>query len=177
MLQNCTIWKVAGVFFDEPAKEHYLIEISRKVKKSHTSVKQHLETLKKIGIIKETTEKKGKRKFPIYKADLEKKKYRYYKKIHNLEKIKNLTDFLNDTLMPKNIILFGSYSRGEDTEDSDIDLSLECEKQEINLNKFEKELNRKIQLHFKSNFRDYPKELKNNIINGIVLQGYLEGFK
>ena len=176
MLQNYSIWKIAGIFFNEPTKEHYLIEISKKAKLAHTSVKKHLETLNKEGIIKEIKEKKGERTFPIYKANLENKEYRYYKKLFNIEKIRPLADFLNDALMPKNIILFGSYSRGEDAEDSDIDLFLECGEQKIALPKFEKELNRAIQLHFKPNFKDYPKELKNNIINGIVLQGYLEAF-
>lgn len=176
MLQNYSIWKTAEVFFKEPTKEHYLIEISKKAKLAHTSVKKKLETLNKEGIIKEIKEKKGKRIFPVYKANLENKEYRYYKKLFNIEKIRPLVDFLNDALMPKSIILFGSYSRGEDTEDSDIDLFLECEKKEINPSKFKTYLNRNIQLHFKPNFKDYPKELKNNIINGIVLQGYLEAF-
>ena len=176
MLQKCSIWNIAEIFFKEPTKQHYLIEISKKAKLAHTSVKKHLEALKEEGIINEIKEKRGKRTFPVYKADLENKEYRHYKKLSNLEKIKTLADFLNDALMPKNIILFGSYSRGEDAEDSDIDLFLECGEQKIDLSKFEKELNRNIQLHFKPNFKDYPKELKNNIINGIVLHGYLEAF-
>lgn len=177
MLQNCTIWKVESVFFDEPTKTHYLIEISKKVKKAHTSVKKHLERLKKAGIIKEITEKKGKRAFPLYSADTDNKEYRHFKKISNLEKIEDLAQFLNDELMPKNIVLFGSYAKGEDTEDSDIDLFLECGEKKINLKKFEKLLSRNIQLHFKAEFNEYPKELKNNILNGIVLRGYLEAIK
>lgn len=177
MLQTCTIWKVAGVFFNEPTRYHYLIEISKKVKKAHTSVKKHLETLKKAGIITETTEKKGKRTFPLYQANLDNKEYRHYKKIRNLEKINDLAQFLNDELMPKNIILFGSYARGEDIENSDIDLFLECKERKINLKRFEKLLNKKIQLHFKANFNEYSNELKNNIINGIVLKGYLGAIK
>ena len=42
---------------------------------------------------------------------------------------------------------------------------------------YEKLIGRKIQLHFKEDFNKYAKELKNNIINGIVLVGYLEVFK
>ena len=79
--------------------------------------------------------------------------------------------------MPNDMILFGSYARGEDLENSDIDIFLECKKEEINLSNFENHLNRKIQLHFKDNFKNYPKELKNNIVNGIVLDGYLEAFE
>lgn len=179
MLQKCSILKIAGIFFNEPSKEHYLIEISKKAKLAHTSVKKHLLELKKLPIIKETIEKKGNRKFPIYKAEIESKEYKFYKRIFNLEKIKEskLINFLKDKLMPNSIILFGSYAKAEDIENSDIDIFLECKKEEVNLFEFENYLNRKIQLHFKENFSNYPKELKNNIINGIVLDGYLEAYK
>ena len=79
--------------------------------------------------------------------------------------------------MPKSIVLFGSYQKGEDSENSDIDLFVECDKEELDVKIFEKKLGRKIELHFKKDFTLYPKELKNNIINGIVLSGFLEGYK
>lgn len=178
MLQKCSIWKVAKVFFNEPTKNHYLIEISKKSKLAHTSVKQHLLTLKVLSIIKESIEKKGNRRYPLYKANLKSGEYKFYKKICNLAQIKEtgLVDFLKDKLMPSTIVLFGSYAKGEDIEDSDIDIFVECSKEGVDLSKFEKELNRNIQLHFKKDFKDYSKELKNNIVNGIVLEGYLEAF-
>ena len=79
--------------------------------------------------------------------------------------------------MPKCIILFGSYSRGEDTETSDIDIFVEAKKQRIKIDKFEGVLKRKIEIHFNEDFNNYSKELKNNIINGDALYGYLEVFK
>ena len=60
MLQRCSISRVAGIFFSEPTKDHYLIEISKKAKLAHTSVKKHLKELKHLSIIKETIEKKAK---------------------------------------------------------------------------------------------------------------------
>lgn len=176
MLQKCSIFKVMEVFFREPIKYHYLIEISKKSKIAHTSVKKYLEDLKKRGMIKESFEKRGKRRFPLYKANMEDPNFKLYKKLVNLEDLKrsNLIDFLNDNLMPSTIVLFGSYSRGEDVEDSDIDLFLSCKEESLNIKKYEKFLNRKVELHFKENFEDFPKELKNNVINGIVLSGYLE---
>ena len=178
MLQKCSILKVAGVFFREPTRDHYLIEISKKANLSHTSTKTHLQNLKKLSIIKESIEKKGSRKFPIFKADINNKNYREYKKIYNLLELQksNITDFLKDKLMPKSIILFGSYQRAEDIEDSDVDIFVECKEEELDLSKYIKKLDRNIQLHFKENFTRYPVELKNNIVNGIVLEGYLEAF-
>jgi len=178
MLQKCSILKVAGVFFQEPTREHGLLEISRKTSIAHTSVKNHLETLKKMKIISEHPEKKGSRLYPMYKAEQTNWAFRDYKKIYNLaELIKSgLIKYLKDKLNPRSIMLFGSYQRGEDLEDSDIDLFLETEKTSIDSLKFEKILKRKIQLHFKENFKEYPAELKNNIINGTILEGYLEAF-
>lgn len=178
MLRKCSILRVAGVFFREPTKEHYLIEVSKKAGLSHTSTKAHLQTLIKLSIIKETTEKKGNREFPVFRADINNKNYKNYKKIYNLLELQNskLIDFLKDALMPKCIVLFGSYQRGEDSEDSDIDLFIECKEEKIDVSKFAKILDRNIQLHFKEDFKKYPKELKNNIINGVLLEGYLEAF-
>ncbi len=179
MLQNCSIIRIAEIFFDEPTKLHYLIEISKKSKLAHTSAKNHLTSLKKEGIIKEIVEKRGKRNFPSYKANLESQSYKQEKKIYNLSKLcdSELLSYLRDTFMPKAIILFGSYSHGEDIEESDIDIFIESKKQDLDLNKFENIFKRKIELHFNENFNNYPKELKNNIINGDILYGYLEVFK
>ena len=176
MLQECSVVRVANVFFNEPTKPHYLMEIAQKAGIAHTSVKKYLNQMKETGIIKETAEKKGKRKFPIYTANTENKEYKKFKRAINLIKIENVTNFLKSKLMPKTIVLFGSYARGEDVEESDIDIFIECKKTELDLSKFEKQLSRKIELHFKEKFNDYPAELKNNIISGIVLSGYLEAF-
>jgi predicted nucleotidyltransferase len=72
--------------------------------------------------------------------------------------------------------MFGSYSRGEDVESSDIDIYLETpSKEEIKLEQFEKELGRSIQIfRFKNIQQVKNKDLANNIINGITLNGFLE---
>lgn len=178
MLQKCSISKVAGIFFQEPTKEHGLLEICRKTNLAHTSVKNHIKTLKHMGLLSERPEKKGSRIYPTYKAQQDARIFRDNKRIHNLSELLNsgLIKFLKDRLTPKSMVLFGSYQRGEDTEDSDIDIFIEAEKSEINILKFEKALKRKIQLHFKENFKNYPADLKNNIINGTTLEGYLEAF-
>lgn len=180
MLQESTIWNVKGVFFKEPTQEHYLKEISRKAKVAHTVVKKHLDKFIREGIIKKTIQKKGSRNFPVYKANINGGMYRKEKRHYNLHNIGfyGLKVYLNNKLMPKTIVLFGSYARGEDTEESDIDIFVECKKQDIKLDQYEKyhELNRKIQLHFKKDFKEFSREMKNNIINGIVLRGYLEAF-
>lgn len=169
---------VAGMFFRFPTTGFGLLEISRKLKLAHTSTKQYLEKLVKQGVITRTVQKKGARKYPCYQANINSKQYRMAKKIHNLQMIidAGVVEFLEEKLMPKTIVLFGSYQKGEDTEESDIDLYVQCGAEELSLKSFEKKLERTIQLHFKAEFNSYPKELKNSIVNGIVLYGYLEAF-
>ncbi len=179
MLQKSSMLRTAEFFFVNPSKEQYLMDISRNIGLAHTSIKKNLKGLVKSGIIREYSEKKGGRLFPVYRANLDNKLFKRYKRIHNLSAIleSGLVDFIEEKLIPKSVVLFGSYSGGEDTETSDVDLFVECKKEELNLKIFEKKLGRKIELHFKEKFNLYPEELKNNIINGIVLSGFLEGYK
>ena len=179
MLQKSSMVRVLEFFFINPSKEHSLKNISKKVKLAHTSVKNNLNKLVKLRLILESIEKRGKRKFPVYKANRDYKFFRNYKIIHNLSSVleSGLIGFIEEKLMPKSIILFGSYRKGEDTENSDIDLFIECKEEKLNLKIFEKKMGKRIQLHFKENFNLYPKELRNNITNGIVLDGFLEAYK
>lgn len=179
MLQKSSKDRTIEVFFANPTKKHYLMGISRTIGLAHTSVKKNLDRLVRLELVTEFIEKKGDRKFPIYQANLNNKTFKKYKTIYNLSAVlqSKLIDFIEEKLMPKSIVLFGSYQRGEDIESSDIDLFIECKKEELDVSQFEKKLGRKIELHFNDNFSSYPKELKNNIINGRVLSGFLEGYK
>jgi predicted nucleotidyltransferase len=154
------------------------MEISRTVGIAHTSVKKNLTALVKLGFITEMLEKKGKRKFPVYTAKRENSLFQQHKQLYNLRSLyeSNLIRYIEEKLSPRTIILFGSYKRGEDVEDSDIDVYVECRGENLALQTFEKKLGRKIELHFNENFASYPKELKNNLINGIVVSGFLEGY-
>ena len=179
MLQKSSIVRTLEIFFREPNKEQYLMDISRSIKLAHTSVKSNLTRLVKMNLITESIEKRGERKFPAYRAKKESKSFRNYKQVYNLNCIleSGLVEFIEEKLTPKSLVLFGSYCRGEDDETSDIDLFLECKREGISADKFQQKLGRKIELHFSENFSLLPKELKNNIANGIVLSGFLEVYK
>ena len=171
--------KVAGVFFSMPTKNHNLKEISKESSLAHTSVKNYIEILKKDGIIREIEEKHGERIFPLYAADIDSESYKKQKIVNNITDIltSGVIDYLRDEVMPNSITLFGSYSRGEDLEDSDVDLFVEAKEQHLDLKKFESILKRRIQIHFKENITMCPKNLRNNIINGFTLFGSTEAFR
>lgn len=172
MVQKCSLWKVFEVFVDEPLKIHYIKEIAKKINLAPTSVKNHLITLSKENLI---IKKKGERFFGFI-ANRE-KDFLFYKKIFNIMKIKEsgLLDFLINSLYPQTIILYGSYFRGEDIEDSDIDfLIISKTEKRLEIEKFEKDLKRKIHIITEPNLKKLPEEFKSEVINGLVLYGYLK---
>ena len=165
ILQKCSIWKVAEIFFIEPTKTHFIKEISKRINLAHTSVKKHVLDLIDLGLIIRSTGEV----FPGYKANRENPDFIFYKKISNLVALKEskVIDYLKEKY-PKSIVLFGGYSRGEDIETSDIDIFIECKKFKADLKKYEKYLNRNIHLLFKE---EVNKNLVGNIAQGIVLFG------
>ncbi|MFH0832020.1 MAG: nucleotidyltransferase domain-containing protein [archaeon] len=99
------------------------------------------------------------------------------KRAENLKMIyeSGLSDFLSEEFPGSTIILFGSYSKGEDTINSDVDISIIGTKEKlVNLGKFEELLKKKIILQFYPDFKGIHKNLKENIFNGIVLKGGVE---
>ena len=108
------------------------------------------------------------------------KKTMQIKRTENLKLIyeSGLNKVLDEELPWATIILFGSYSRGDDTISSDIDIAILRRKEKnIHLEVFEKMLERKINLNFYNSLREVHKDLRENICNGIVLSGQLEVIK
>ncbi len=161
-------------FFDFPTESFQLRQISRKVKIAVPSVKRYLKELQREGVVLVT--KRG--LYPTYKANRENELFKFYKTTDLLERMKKsgLVDYIGDACMPDIISLFGSAARGEDVETSDIDIFVQSIEKKLNLGKYEKILNRRIALFFEERFSKLSKELKNNIINGIKLSGYLKAY-
>lgn len=116
------------------------------------------------------------------KANLESEAYRFYKLVFNLYRLKRylFIDKLIELFSnPEAIVLFGSFAKGEDIEESDIDiLVISSQRNNENLedfvNLFKKELNRKINIHILPSLAKSSNEFKNAVANGIVLHGYLK---
>lgn len=99
------------------------------------------------------------------------------KRADNLKQIyeSGLSDFLEQEFAGATIILFGSYSRGEDILGSDIDIAVVGRKdKKIDIEKYEKVLEREIRINFYDDFKKIHKNLKENLCNGIVLVGGVE---
>ena len=174
MIQEYTRYRILQEFLDFPLKDFHMREITRMTKITHPSMINHLNCLIKEGLI--IKEKKG--IYPTYKANRDDELFKLYKRLDIMLRIKQtgLADYIYDSCHPDVVILFGSGSKGEDIEDSDIDIFVQAPEKKLNLLQYEKKFNRKINLFFEENFLRLSGELKNNIINGIILKGYLKVF-
>ena len=172
-LFNQSIWKVFEVFVDEPLKIHYIKEISRKINLAPTSVKKYLLDMEKQKILMKKT---GER-FEGYIANRDGETFLFSKKIFNIVKLNSsgIINYIIENIHPKSIVLYGSYFRGEDVNESDIDLFiLSNVRKNFDLDKFEKLLKRKIHIIIENNFKKINPNLQMEIINGQILFGYLK---
>lgn len=165
-------------FFEAPHNRFHLRELAKLLNLSPSTVDKKLENFLKLRILKVKQEKI----YKMYSAEPENPLFKQYKISYNILKLikSGLLDFLNDKFLHPTIIVFGSYAKGEDIKKSDIDLFILSEiKKEINLNQYEKFLDRRIQL-FLMNKKEFERakqktpELINNILNGIKLAGFLK---
>ena len=170
-------FKIARLIFDFPNQTFHIRGISKETGLSTTAIIRAVEELAKFRIAKvEKTELTTN-----IKADLESEAFRFYKKVFNLYRLERYMMIANlrESFAAETIILFGSFAKGEDIEESDIDILVISKRAaDDELRKYldicEKELNRKINLHVLPSLAKSSAEFKNAVANGIVLHGYLK---
>ena len=148
-------------------------EIAKALKVSPTAVSNAVKNLAEKNLI--TMEKTKTINFISFNRD--NPKAIELKRVENLKQIylSGLSDFLEEKLAGSTIIVFGSFSRGEDTKTSDIDIAVIRRKDKLlPLELYEKALNRKINVNFYDSWKEINKHLKNNILNGVILHGGVE---
>ncbi len=170
--------KMENYFYLYPTRKLRVREIERVVKVPLPSAIRYANELHGEKMLQEIKISNIK----LFAPDRASKQFIRGKLLFNLKQLydSGLVDYLKEKYFNPTIILFGSYSRGEDVEDSDIDLYIEGpSKIEVSeLERFGRRLKRNIQIfnHKSLNLIKNP-ALKNNIINGIRLNGQLEVFK
>lgn len=142
---------------------------------SPPAVMKALPVLEKIDLVKIKQDVESKR----WAVELNRDNYRVrqLKRADNLKQVyeSGLVDYLEKEFAGATIILFGSYSRGEDTVNSDVDIAVIGRKdKKIDLISYEKLLERGININFYNSFKNIHKQLKENLCNGIVLVGGVE---
>lgn len=171
ILKN-NVYKILELFIENPNKDFSVRGIARKLELSHATVIKHIDNLLKLHLIN----KKEETLYPTYYANTENPQYKFYKKNYIIFKINKigLIVFIQKQTLASSIVLFGSCAKGVFTEKSDIDIFVESKESKVDIKKYEKKLNRKINLLFESNINNLSKELRNNVVNGIILYGFIK---
>lgn len=163
-------------YFDNPTKRLRVRELERELKAPLPSVIRYVKELINEEFLKPVKVSS----VTFYTADRNSKKFVLEKRLRNIRKVyeSGLVDFLTNEYGNPVIILFGSFFKGDDIEDSDVDLFIQSSvNKKVNLERFEKLINRRVQLFIHKSIKDIKNtNLMNNIINGFTLNGVLEVF-
>ncbi|MBI2008255.1 nucleotidyltransferase domain-containing protein [Candidatus Amesbacteria bacterium] len=170
MIEKSTIEKILEIFFENPSREFHLRGLSRLLKFSMPTIISTTDILAKEKLIIKIRSKV----LTKVKANRENINFIRLKRLHNLEKIyaSGIVDYLSNAYnYPKLIILFGSFSRGDDIETSDIDIAIITNKRlSLDFKKYAEILKKNINIH-EIDLSKISDEFKANLKNGIVLEG------
>ncbi len=172
-----SIFAVAERIFNYPNKTFHVRMLAEETGLSTTAVVRSIDELRDFRIItvEETALTKN------IKADLNSNAYPFYKTIFNLYCLKHygFVDELVRLYAAEFIVLFGSFAKGEDIEDSDVDICVVSQKKSVelpskNIQNYEKKFCRRINIHLLHSLEGSSNEFKNALANGVVLHGYLK---
>ncbi len=165
------IYRILELFMQYPGRDFSARGIARSLELSHATVLKHIDELEKQDLVR----KKTTTLYPAYYANAESEKLRFYKQEKIVYDINGsgLTGYLQKKLLPSSIVLFGSCAKGTYDENSDIDIFVEAGQAVADLGRYEKKLRRKINIIFEQRLSSLSIELRNNIINGVILYGFM----
>lgn len=157
-------------YFENCYKELSVREYSREIGISPPTASKMLNKFADEELLK----KREERGFLLFRVNRENLVMRDLSRIYWREQLRELVLFLENILYSDSIVLFGSLSKLEATEKSDIDIAVFSKsKKNSDLKKFEKRLGREIQIFTFESLEKVNKELRNNIMNGCILGGCL----
>jgi len=164
--------KVLEVFFDNPTEKFYIREIARITRLNPNTIINISEKLIREGLIK----REKKEHVVELSADLDNENFKNKKRLSNFRRILEcgIVNILKSKFDSEVISIIGSYSRGEDIGESDIDIVVMTKKEyeDTDLKKYEKILNRDIHL-IVTDYTKISDEFYTNLLNGIILYGYM----
>ena len=172
--------KIKTLFFNETLKRWHFEELVKETGISRERVNYFLKELLEEGFIKKV---KQKGKMPYYLANRESIKFRNEKRLYGLSILSKsgLFEHISKLKKIKTAILFGSFSRGDWSKSSDIDLFIYGDDKDFAEGEFEIKLDKEIQTFSYKDPKKIKKELDSklipNIIKGFYIKESLEPFK
>ena len=142
---------------------------------SQPAISKALPSIEKQGFVIVTKDKKSKRL--SIELNRENPLVIGLKRAYNIRQIyeSGLAEFLKETFPGCAIILFGRFAKGEDTSKSDIDIAVVgAEEKTLDTAIFEKYLTKEVRVNFYQSFREIHTNLRNNILGGLLLSGWVD---
>ncbi len=168
---------VLELFFNEPTKRWHFKDIVAQAGISKERANYWLRKFKKEGLINHV---KPKKKMPYFIASYEQSKYRNKKKLYALSKMHEtgLIDTLQSLKKAKTIVVFGSFSRSDWHSESDVDIFIYGEPEDLRFGARWSDLankkSREIQVHaFKT--KEEIKEIKSGLMNNVIKGYFVKG--
>lgn len=171
--------KIVELFFEHPTREWHFEEILKEAKITRSKADRWLKKFIKKSFIKRIKEKS---KMPYYISNYSSPEYKNEKRLFALNKLHHsgLLNHLSSLQKAETIILFGSFSRSDWYNNSDIDLFIYGEPDGLKIADYEIKLHKDIQLFICRNREELAKlgtGLTTNIIKGTILKGNLNFVK
>ena len=165
-------YRILELFIEQSNTDFSARGIARELGISHPTALKNLRELEKLGLIG----KNERTLYPTYRANTVGENYMSYKREHIVFLIRKsgLVEYIQERLLPSCIVLFGSCAKGAYREDSDIDLFVEASESDLDLSAFEKKLRKNVHILFERDITMLSPELRSNILNGVVVYGFVK---
>ena len=166
---------LAETFYNHPSKQWHFEQLLYECGLSRA---QTNDWIKKLLLEHLIIRVKPRAKMPYYIADYQNPHYQNSKRLFALEQLHHsgFLDYLASLEKAKTVILFGSFSRWDWYDASDIDIFVYGDIDALYLGKFQPKLKREIQIFSGKNEQDLQRmgsSLLRNIITGITIKGTL----
>ncbi len=162
------------LFFNQSKSWHFE-ELRKKVHIGKPQLARWLLIFEKEGVIKRI---KNYKKMPYYLPDFNNPSFKNQKRLFARKKLfdSGLLDHLSSLSKAKVVIFFGSFSRSDWYEKSDIDIFIYGDDKELNQSKYELKLKRDIQIHRAENKQDIKRieRLLPYILSGEFIKGSIQ---
>src|SRR3989338_8976597 len=165
--------EILELFFNYPTKHWHFKAIKEIIPIADNKISKWLKRFQKEGLINRI---KPRREMPYYIANHESAHYRNTKKLFAFTKLheSGFLDYLTSLEKANTIILFGSLTRSDWYNESDIDLFIYGDIDHLNAGIYLSKLHREIQIFSGKNEEDLKQmgpALLRNILKGITLKG------
>ena len=161
------------LFFNSPTKEWHFEEILKQANITRSKGAGWLKVFLRQGLVKKVKEKG---KMPHYTGNYESAAYKNRKKLFALSELYNsgLLNHLASLPAADTVVLFGSFSRSDWYEKSDIDIFIYGDYSGLKIAGFEQKLHRYIEIFNckdKGELKKFGEGLLSNIIKGNLIKG------